>query len=116
MKINIDKLLGLPVSLYEKFHRKTMITQSISYMTYSKVLNNYLEKVFFKGYSRFESIKLPVPKLKQEISLLETLLKRKSTRNYLNRKISLDSLSTLLFFSSGLRVKNFPWLKGRFYP
>ncbi|MGD9489804.1 MAG: SagB/ThcOx family dehydrogenase [Calditrichaceae bacterium] len=65
----------------------------------------YLTKKSYTTLYNAMEIKLPDPnqsKLKDK-NFLEVILKRESIRNYSNKAISLQDLSTLLYFSAGTR-------------
>lgn len=59
------------------------------------------QKEYFKTYPRFPQIEMPVPK---EIlqSIDGVIRNRKSTRQFINKDLDLQTLSTLLFYSAGI--------------
>lgn len=58
-------------------------------------------KINYKTYPRLKRIKLPAP-LKLKANLGETLLLRRSKREFLNKSLTLREVSTLLSFSGGI--------------
>ncbi len=71
--------------------------------------------VQFKGYSRLEEIKLPKPHLDKKSTLLGALFSRNSTRDYKKYKISLQEVSSLLYYCVGMKdLTNIS--SDRFYP
>ena len=81
-------------------------------------LSNVLPKVYINSY---ETIQLPKPNAEFKIKdFQEVMLKRRSVRLFLNEPISLETLSTLLYYTAGVTgfvsaygYKNFP---KRIYP
>ncbi|OGH18983.1 MAG: hypothetical protein A2868_00630 [Candidatus Levybacteria bacterium RIFCSPHIGHO2_01_FULL_40_15b] len=61
-------------------------------------------------------MKLPEPKLPNNLSFKEVLYKRQSARNFSKEALSMQELSNLLFFAGGIRAKNETWTSNRFYP
>jgi|GEM_PF-5911325 len=57
--------------------------------------------VNYKGYPRFEKIKLPEPTKLSDFHRI--MMKRKSSRSFSGESISIQELSTLLYYSAGLR-------------
>lgn len=113
---NINQLLGKPDTLAEKFHEKTKNKES-SHELDPKDWPEEWKKVYFKGYARLPEVKLPKPHLSNAVSLKNSLLQRKSERNFSIKPVSLNELSTLLFYSAGLN-NNSPeeQFTNRFYP
>src|SRR5581483_8006268 len=72
--------------------------------------------VVFKEYPRLDKIILPDPLPLKNSLLTESLMKRKSIRNFSVEKFSLQKLSSILYWSGGLRENNPPWQGKRFYP
>jgi len=60
------------------------------------------KKIIFKTYPRFKKYKLPEKFKNIDLSLEECLLKRRSIRDYSQKPLSLELLSTLLRFSVGI--------------
>ncbi len=113
-KIDLDYLLQKPFTLSEKFHQKTKLVKLAKKETKDKSFD-FDRQVRFKSYARFQEIHLPRPKLDNS-NLKETLLKRRSIRAFSGKKISLGYLSSLLYFSAGLKTNRSPWQADRFYP
>jgi SagB-type dehydrogenase family enzyme len=114
-KIEINKLLGKPASLSEKFHEKTKIKKFGLAPEASATWPKEWKTVFFKGYSRLKEIRLPKPSL-PKLPLQKVLTLRRSSRDFKIRKISLNKLSSLLYFSAGLKDLSFNPDTKRFYP
>ncbi|HWA51792.1 MAG TPA: SagB/ThcOx family dehydrogenase [Patescibacteria group bacterium] len=112
--INILKKLELSSSI--KFNN------SIKIKNFSKTKTSYSawpeqwKKVYYKAYPKFPQVLLPDP-ARARWSLDDALIKRKSQREFTKKDIKIQDLSTLLYFSSGLKELLF---KGsgerRFYP
>jgi|SRR3989338_1724674 len=114
-KIELNYLLNIPNNIYEKFHNQTVI-KSFSFLSHvARIPKRKKQKISFKGYARLKEIVLPRPKLPKKY-LLNILSTRISTRNFLNSSLlSLETLSTLFFYSAGLRERKF-YFEKRFYP
>lgn len=72
--------------------------------------------VYYKGYPKFNKKQLPLPSLPQNSTLLKCFYNRKSTRRYSTKPLTLKQLSTMLYFSGGLRDKHASDVGNRFYP
>ena len=104
--LNLSDLLHFdkPHALYEKFHEKTKLKKNargISPANYPKSWNI----IEHKGYSRFQEIMLPKPRLPHYSSLSE----------FSQKTLSLNHLSSFLYFSMGQKSLSNPYA-GRFYP
>lgn len=96
------------------FHKKTQIT------TYFPTIKESLwpkewKTVYYKAYSRLKQILLPKPSLSLT-SLKSCLLERRSMRTFATKKTPVKKLSSLLFFSAGLKKLVNSCLSNRFYP
>lgn len=114
MKANIKKLMQEPLLEYQKFHEKIKLRNNLKIKDISVWPNTWIQ-VFFKRYPRFEETILPKP-IVPRISLGKVLFARKSTRIFTGEIISLERLSSLLYFSAGLRKKTEEQRGNRFYP
>jgi len=99
---------------YEKFHIQTK-TKKFNKQKKS-TLPNLFRKSFYKGYSRFNHIPLGSFGKLPDISLFDALQQRVSFRNYSEKTLPLKSLSTLLYFSAGLKLHLPKSFFHRFYP
>ncbi len=108
----MDILLNKPTRPYEVFHDKTR--QNAKKTPQPPAAGKRMETQY-KGYPRFERICLPEPVPLPIYSLQDTLVHRKSERKFGSNPLPLSSLSTLLYFSSGLKHMG-GYGDGRFYP
>lgn len=70
-------------------------------------------KIYFKEYPRMPKVLLPKPK-KLAFSIGESLIKRRSEREFNGKPINLQDLSQLLFYSAGvIEKKDNDWNKTR---
>lgn len=111
---SLKTILNKALSRYEQFHASTKIKKQKRQLEYSKWPKSW-KTVYFKSYPRLDEIVLPKPDLKSTISLKEVLFKRKSSRGFSKEPLSMAKLSTLLFYSAGMKNSS-PPLIGRFYP
>lgn len=115
IKLKIQELLGEPKTASEKFHQKTKFSKLIKAMPVKDWPKEW-KTVYFKEYPRLDKIILPKPSKLNKILLKDVLYQRKSLREFSNKPLSLEKLSDLLFYSSGIR-KITPVMQGnRFYP
>lgn len=111
----IKTIKPFKVTISQKYHEFTKIKEAIKDTPVEKWPETW-KKVYFKGYPRFEAIKLPEPDIPKSLSYKEVLYKRQSGRNFSNPPINLQELSNLLFFTGGIRKRNETWVANRFYP
>ncbi len=114
-QFNLKKILNQPTSLSEKFHYLTKLKKKgLGFNPKNKPES--WKKNFYKGYSRFKETRLPVPSL-PAITIEKALINRKSSRKFGKKPITIDQLSSLLYFSAGLRSnQTSSWITDRFYP
>lgn len=108
----IEELLNRTSTAFQRFY------QASKNVRFRKDIKNPPEswkKVYFKSYFRFKQIKLPKSKL-PKITLSETLLKRTSTREFSKEKVTLKTISSLLYYSAGIKNLNENSYPLRFYP
>ena len=72
------------------------------------------KKISYKEYKRFPTIQLPIDTLNITANLFTTITKRSSTRKYQKKPLSLNDLSSILYYSSGIR--NLGHEEKRMYP
>lgn len=116
LKTNLTKLLNKPDSLFEKFHHFTKQKKLLREPLDPKNWPIEWKKIYLKGYGRLEEIILPKPELIKKISLVQSLENRQSTRKFSKLPLSEEILSTLLYYSAGLKNRKNPENKYRFYP
>lgn len=110
INININTLLNIPSSISEKFHQKTKIYSLIKSSDNPKNWPKEWKTIYYKGYPRLKEIKLLPPEFPNKTTLKKVLLNRISTRKFSNQPITIKQLSSLLYFSAGIKENN------RFYP
>lgn len=110
-KIDLERILNRPSLAFQKLHQRTKI-KKFKKESDKKNWPKEWKEVNYKGYSRFEEMILPVPKLDLKIPLKHVLLKRKSERKFSVSPLSLEKISSLLFYSAGIKND----LKRRLYP
>lgn len=115
-KIDINKLLNKPLLLWEKFHIKTKNKHTTKNILDNKIdVPESWKTIYYKSYIRFRKFKLPDPKL-LNIGLKDVIEKRGSVRWYSNRPLSLKNISTILYYSSGIKKMTSLPFKNRYYP
>ncbi|MBI2022528.1 SagB/ThcOx family dehydrogenase [Candidatus Daviesbacteria bacterium] len=112
----LNQLLKKPISISEKFHNRTKIKRLDKNPADPSKWPKAWSTVFFKEYARLDKILLPEPATLDKISLEKALRGRKSSREFSKNPISLEELSTLLYYSGGLKTNTPPYLADRFYP
>ena len=105
-----NKIIGKDNNLISTIF-KEIEKEEKKYIKNSKFLNY---PIIYKSYYRFPEIKLPKPK-NINIKLIDVLYKRKSTREFSDRKIDIKTISALLYFSVGIKNIN-KKENSRFYP
>ncbi len=79
-------------------------------------------KIFYKTYPRLDRIKLPstinTVKTSKNANIFKLILTRRSRRKFSNKNISLEDLSKILHYSTGVtKIKNHDWNSAlRAYP
>lgn len=106
------KNLKTPSALFEKFHDKTKYKGKTILLSAEKEISNFSQ---YKEYPRLEKVILPTPLAGDKVKLQHILTKRLSSRNFSKKLISLEILSTLLYYSSGIKKTTSP-IANRFYP
>lgn len=115
-KADLPILLGKAGSISEKFHGKTKLKTLPKGNVDLRKTPKEWKKVYFKGYSRFEEIVLPKPRLFLKNSLREALERRISEKKFSIMPVPINKISTLLYYSSGLKDRNSNKAANRFYP
>lgn len=113
--INLNKLLLKPDTNYERFHEKTKLKEKPILPPENKWPKEW-KKIYYKSYPRLPEIILPAPTHKSTLSFEDIVSKRSSKRTFGKNSVSLQKLSTLLFYSGGLRTHKTDTVQSRFYP
>lgn len=114
-KLNLNQLLGKPIFFYQKYQQKSKQTKVSTKPSDSDTWPQSWKTVYFKEYPRLDKHILPTPDPIQS-PLGETLLKRHSGRAFSNKPVSLEKLSTLLFYSAGTKPTQADYRAARPYP
>ncbi len=112
---SLNRLLKYPTDPLEKFHHLTKFKRWERFLPVEKWPKSWTT-VLFKDYPRFDKIALPHPFLEDSISIKSTLYNRHSDRSFGSKKLDLERISNLLYYSAGLREFKAPWVGKRFYP
>lgn len=107
-------LLFKKLSLAEKFHNKTKL-RKFPINDDPKFWPESWNKIYYKGYLRLEEIELPKPML-PGTSFKKTLYLRNSCRIFSSVPLSLYQLSSILYYSAGLKFYKSAYLAQKFYP
>lgn len=113
MKLS-NKIQQIKFTISQDFHDKTKIKKNSKEIPITEWPDSW-KRVDFKGYPRFPALKLSKP-TSLTVDFQSVLMKRKSTRNYSNLVLQENKLSTLLYYSAGIREKNEYMQANRFYP
>lgn len=107
-------LKQLQLTLSQEFHQKTKINKNGKELDLKKWPQSWT-KVNFKGYPRFDAIKLSKPII-PDMLFSQVLEHRRSVRKFTHNPLTEKQVSSLLYFSAGLREKNTFMQANRFYP
>ncbi|NMB57425.1 SagB/ThcOx family dehydrogenase [Candidatus Beckwithbacteria bacterium] len=110
----VNKLLNQPISLSEKFHSKTKINE-INKKNKPKLIPESWKTVYYKGYIRLEKVDLPAPKIETQKKIADIFNERKSERKFSNKSINKKLISTLIYYSAGVKELTLK-TASRFYP
>lgn len=112
----IKRLLEKPVGSSEVYHQKSKIKKlNFMELDFDKWPKSWTT-VFFKDYHRMDKVVLPPPTALGNTLLEDVLRTRSSSREFSQNPMSLEQISTLLYYSAGLRDNNPPHQGKRFYP
>lgn len=117
------------IPLYELFHRNSELNSLTKY-NFSNIISSALSDNEFINeisntkslYKEVRTIELPIPNpLLTSLNFFDTILKRRSVRNFSDDSITLEELSTILFYSVGItgeyiETKNYPHIDLKAYP
>ena len=111
-KIDLDKLIHSKSTAWRRYHEKIRIKSVPTNELQPYDWPESWKKIYFKSYPRFDEVPLPKPQLRTK-SLEVSLRERKSTRAFSSRKLSIQQISTLLYYSAGISPDR---KDRRFYP
>lgn len=109
---NIKNLLQIPTTIGEKFIYQTKIVSKEPEPPTDTWPEEW-KKIYYKGYDRLREIPLPKPYKNLNKSLSHVLTMRQSRRTFSPIPLTKKELSTLLFYSAGIKDKK---TQKRFYP
>lgn len=111
----VDKFPFFNLALSQKYHQGTKREKFGK--TAGKNVDSWPKEwveVNYKGYPRFEKIPLTKSRKLKTDSFVRILIERHSFRDFTSKSMTFDDLSTLLYYSVGLKDES--GRKGRFYP
>ncbi len=111
-KKTLSILLRKPTTIAEKFHQYTKIGSKKTQIRVPSPINPW-SRTQYKEYLRMEKILLAKPRFDNK-SLQTVLFQRTSHREFSNKPLTLEQISTLLYYSSG--IHNAAGVFKRFYP
>lgn len=116
LNLKIAKITNEPITPSRKFHSLSSINRFPT-KTDPKDWPKSWKTILFKSYPRLPSVRLPKTMLNSE-GLFKILAKRKSTRKFSKKGISLNEISKLLYYSCGvIEVPENDWnISRRAYP
>ena len=106
-------------TVYNKFNQLTKIKSFEAGRTKKNIreVPKSWIKIHFKSYPRFEKKYLPRRLSLPRKSLEKLLIERRSSREFCSKQLSIEEISKILFFSSGIVEISADWKEGRrFYP
>lgn len=99
VKSKVQQIIRAKRSLWERFLESVKNTPK----TFHNKNIHKPNKIDYKAYARFPSTQLPLPEKPDHRSLQKDLTDISSTRIFTKKQLSINSLSTLLYFSLGIR-------------
>ena len=105
-------MLKKPLPPHIRFHKNAWNTDGKKKNTILMHPPASWKKIYSKAYPRLKHVVLPAPKLPPE-SLRNTLSRRSSHRTFTKKAITPTGLSSLLYYSCGIKNGNY---SRRFYP
>ncbi len=117
MKKNWINILYPSLNLFEKFNKKTKIEGIDILVNFSNWPKSW-KTIYFKGYPRLDHISLPKPALPKK-NIRTVFTERHSFRDFQPNnliKLTKREISTLLYYSAGLKQTKKTVSNYRFYP
>src|SRR3989304_2018165 len=97
--LNETEIENIRLSRSRTFHLKTNIEDFTKFrQTPEKSWPKSWKVTHYKSYIRLPALELPIPK-REKWDLQELLMRRKSTRRFSGKALSMDQVSTLLYFA-----------------
>ena len=109
------KLVGVPVSVSDRFHAETIMRPSNNSMLSSAWPEEWKKK-YYKAYPRFPQVVLPHPGHLPTKSYETIIEQRKSERAFGVTRLSAQKIGQLLYYSCGGRGKQDEHHSKRIYP
>lgn len=106
--------VGMGPTPSQRFHSETKITAGSKATSREQWPEEWLT-TYYKSYPRLPIHTLPNPKLPSKISLKKALVQRHSSWDF-SSAITLSQISTLLYYSAGVKDPLLPDGPNRFYP
>ncbi len=99
---NYKKIIGSSKPLWQKFYEKTFSKLEIDATVHDDIKKLWT-KNYYKSYSRLPIKHLEIPRQLPKKRLINSLIDRESSKNFVDEPISLETLSGILYFSAGLK-------------
>ncbi|RLQ94839.1 SagB/ThcOx family dehydrogenase [Falsibacillus albus] len=99
MKLTNSKLVKKQADLHQWYHQNSKITGADQY----RGLSEFSIVPPQKDYRFAEQLNLDFPEECSDISLLDSMLQRRSVRKFSGEPVGLSALSTLLYYSHGVK-------------
>lgn len=109
------ELLDQKKPLFLRFHQKTEMKKNTT-IPDPKDWPKEWKTVYYKSYTRLPEMHLPSPHNLQSTALIATLEERSSERTFSPQPLSLKQISTLLYYSAGIKHQRSKNATSRFYP
>lgn len=114
-KILLKQLFKEPFYPWEVFHTKTIWRKKLPSLDVKQWPEAW-KKIIYKQYPRLDKIILPAPEEFPLPLLKDILIQRASSRKFSQEKVTLEELSTLLYYSVGSNKKSSTSKDRRMYP
>ncbi|HRN70511.1 MAG TPA: SagB/ThcOx family dehydrogenase [Candidatus Woesebacteria bacterium] len=114
MKNSINSILKPKKQKWEYFYNSILNTENYEL---GNEINPQWSHIYYKAYARMPKVLLPKPKDTIKKPFIQILLERKSNQNFSKKTpLSLEKISSLLYYALGINPSYTTDLPHRFYP